>query len=665
MKSRTIWWVFAFAIMGVIMAFGFSKNVVAESNLKPTAVHRALTMEPDWLNVPSALTSEELAGRIILVDFWTFCCINCIHVIPDLHYLEQKFGDKLTVIGVHSAKFQNERDRENIRQAILRYDIEHPVVNDSQFHIWQNFAVRSWPTLILINPDGKIAEVYSGEGNRDALERDIADLIRVYGASVNTKPLAMQLEKTKQPKTTLAFPGKIELGADMAGKPALFISDSGNNRIVTTPWGAAMANADLSVDDNGMGLPIRDQIGSGKSGFKDGSFAEAQFNAPQGLLYRDHKLYIADTGNHALRVADLKNRTVKTLAGTGARGGYRISDGAPALKTALASPWDLAFYPTPNEIAIANAGSHQIWGYDIAAGTLRILAGNGRESIDDGKYPSNSLSQPSGLSVLDDKLYFVDSETSSLRVLQNGSVTTLIGTGLFDFGFKNGKQGEALLQHSLGLYATVDGVFIADSYNHAVRFYDFKTKSVSTVFGNGARGNGIGDTANTQFSEPNDIVKINDVLLIADTNNNRLVLADAKAGQSRVLDIKPAAAKVTLADPKDLPNYVPSKFATVSSGKSVAVKFDLASGWKINHDAPSYLDFFHNEDAVKSFDRAQIIDNKIVLPAMLDNTEYNLQGTIYFCEDKAGSICLIRSFHQKIVARPDSKELDVRLNLKP
>lgn len=134
----------------------------------------------DWLNTARPLTPEDLSGRIILLDFWTFCCINCIHTIPDLLYLEEQFKDQLTVIGVHCAKFSNEKDEENITSAMLRYNITHPVINDKDFIVWNAFGVSSWPTLILIDPDGMIYSRYSGEGNREKLKNDIETLIHSY-----------------------------------------------------------------------------------------------------------------------------------------------------------------------------------------------------------------------------------------------------------------------------------------------------------------------------------------------------------------------------------------------------------------------------------------------------------------------------------------------------
>jgi thiol-disulfide isomerase/thioredoxin len=350
-------------------------------DMQITNIHKTLASQTGWLNTSRALTPEDLQGRIILLDFWTFCCINCMHVIPDLQYLENKFGDDLTVIGVHSAKFANERDTENIRSAILRYDIHHPVVNDFDFSIWKKFGVRAWPTFVLINPQGTIEQVYSGEGNRAEVEEDVERLRSTYAGKFVTAKLPIALEQKKNPARMelLQFPGKLAYTADFNGKPMLFVSIVGYDVI---QW--------LNPDGH-----LEGEIGSHVKGYKDGAANEAQFNSPQGVLYKDGILYIADTNNHALRAYDFKTNKVTTLAGTGKQGYDRTAHNADALTTPLASPWDLAFYPDDKHIAIAMAGTHQLWSYDIEKKTVSVLAGNGRESIDDGRYPFNSLSQPS------------------------------------------------------------------------------------------------------------------------------------------------------------------------------------------------------------------------------------------------------------------------------
>ncbi len=637
----------------------FSTMMGASAQDKPfsqTALHRAIASESDWLNTSRPIVADDLTGRIILLDFWTFCCINCIHVIPDLQYLEHKFGDQLTVIGVHSAKFQNERDRDNIRQAILRYGIEHAVVNDAAFKIWQQFAVRAWPTLILINPEGKIEEVYSGEGNRAEIESDVSRLIERYGARVQSASLPLDLEKNKRPPTILNFPGKIAHAPGFKNAE-LFISDSSHNRIIT-------------ADKNGQIVQI---IGDGQQGDRDGDLKSARFNKPQGILPDLDKniLYIADTGNHKLRQIDFNSGKVTTIAGTGERGGYRFTPGSNALDTALASPWDLAFFPTRAEIVIANAGSHQLFVYDTGKKTLRIFAGNGRESIDDGVYPSNSLSQPSGLSVSGDKLYFVDSETSSLRVADSkGDIKTLIGTGLFDFGLKDGKQGQALLQHALGLHAEGGVVWIADSYNHAIRKYDVATGHVTTIFGDGKSGADTGAFASAKLNEPNAIIPFTSgTYLVADTNNSRLVQIDMAKKQTKPFELMFAPNMAEYAKPETLPNLHVTKAIEAAANKKIAVQLDLLPGWKLNAEAPSALALFitakdGQKKIIQSWDLPKLKSGKFNLPELQDGGKYELQGTLYYCEDKEGSICLIRSFNQQIESSKTYSGSAVKLDLR-
>ena len=602
------------------------KNMTAEQ------VYQALTKQEIWLNTEKRLTPEDLRGRIILVDFWTFCCINCMHVIPDLHYLEEKFGDKLTVIGVHSAKFANERDTENIRSAILRYDITHPVVNDHDFAVWNTFGVRSWPTFVLINPQGKIAQVYSGEGNRERAEKDIQQLIDQAGEAVKTTKLAMALEKDKAPESPLKFPSKLQEYSLYSGRQnPLLISDSGHHRIL------------LVSSDEGK---VIEQIGSGVEGFKDGSFEEAQFNHPQGVLANSSQMgsliYIADTENHALRVADMKTRTVTTIAGTGKQGYERNAKNAPALATTLASPWDLAFYPDDKHIAIAMAGTHQLWSYDTESKTVSVLAGNGRESIDDGAYPDNSLSQPSGLSVWDGKLYFVDSETSSLRVFEDGKITTLIGTGLFDFGYKEGKQGQALMQHALGVYADETGVLVADSYNHSIRIFNPATGELKNLAGTGVRGNADGALAQAGFNEPNDIARIANRYFIADTNNNQIrILEDGKVStlQITAAELKAETFVFDAAFPAEakLPRQ-----EIAADGVSIRMEFE--AGRHLNKEAPSSLALYDaaTHANVTQWDRDALVKGELSFPKLQAGKEYILQGSLYHCEDKVGSACLIK-----------------------
>ncbi len=613
------------------------------------AAYRQLASQKGWLNTQRPLSADDLQGRVILLDFWTFCCINCMHIMPDLAALENTFGDKLTVIGVHSAKFKNEQDSENIRQAILRNDLHHPVVNDFNFSIWKAFDVHAWPTLVLLNPEGTIEHVYSGEGHRAEIERDVKELLDHYGKSVNTAPLPIALEKTKVPVTVLSFPTKIAYAADYPDRNVLFVADSGHHRIVA-----------ITTDGR-----IVASIGTGASGREDGEFDTASFVTPQGLAWQNQMLYIADTGSHLLRVADFTVHQVVTLAGTGAQGHDYSAAGSPALRTALASPWDIAFYPDSSHLAIANAGTHQLWQYDTKAKTLSVIAGNGREFIDDGAAPHNSLAQTSGVVAVGDTLYFVDAETSSLRMLRDGKVSTLIGSGLFDFGFKDGTKDVARMQHPLGITAGKDTVYIADSYNHSIRAYDIKSGVLSTLAGNGQRGNTDGAFAKASFNEPNDITFVEGKLFVADTNNQAIRVLDLATKTVSTLSVR---QDQTLVDSFSdaLPNLEKTSAVKVSDNGPLTVHLQLQDGWKVNKEAPSALALFAMKDnshtVIARFEHDQILDKRVMLPKLAAG-QYRLQGTLYYCETKEGAQCLLKSFDMQVTAgKSDVSDITLPLN---
>jgi len=622
-----------------------------------TLVHKAIVQESDWLNIARPLTEKDLAGRIILLDFWTFCCINCMQVVPDLQYLEEKFGDILTVIGVHSAKFKNEKERDNIRSAIVRYNINHAVINDKNFVIWQSFDVHAWPTLILISPNGKIESAYSGEGHREDLARDINNIIKKYTSEnkkINNIPLPIELEKNKEPDTILKFPGKLAFVQDYLGQQVLFISDAGHNRIL---------GVRLDKKDNKNTGEIILEIGSGVIGLRDGNIEQAQFNAPQGLLYdnKNNILYVADTHNHVIRKIDLSEKKVITIAGTGRRGQAQVYKNHNALDISLASPWALAFFPSHDYIVVAGAGTHQLLTYNIREKTISTFVGNGSESIRDGILPDNTMAQPSGLSVSGDMLYCVDSETSSLRKIDmHGNITTLVGTGLFDFGYAQGPRGKGLLQHPLGVCALDQEIYIADSYNHAIRRFNTTTGILSNFSGNGKPGRTLGSIANTCYNEPNDIVYGMGKFYIADTNNHRILVLDPEQDSVFVLEIvvsqelKKVSRTRTVS--QNLPNCIVQKPVMVITKKSIPVMVHVQENFKINPTAPSWLAFFKNGQMVQEYVPSEIMKNSIMLPKLEKEHEYRLQGTVYYCKDIEGSVCLLESYDQKIISRHDGRD---------
>lgn len=446
-----------------------------------------------------------------------------MHIFPDLKKLERKYSKELTVVGIHSAKFTNEGATEHIRKAALRYALEHPIANDNKFEIWNRYGVNSWPTLMLIDPEGKFVGKVSGEGNYDVLDQYIAHIIKVFDEKklIDRNKIIGKPEKFGD--TPLKFPAKI--AADPATR-RLFIADTNNNRIL-------ISNPDGVVS----GI-----IGSGKEGLVDGDFASAQFFMPHGIDFRGDALYIADCENHVLRKADLKAKKVETIAGTGKQVWSR--SGGPAKTSPLNSPWDVLLSPDGKILYIAMAGDHRIWYMDMEKNTVDILAGNGREDIVDGPFPKSAYAQPSGLALHNDVLYIADSEGSAVRALdlKKQLASTVIGFAdkptarLFTFGDVDGPIGTAKLQHALAVAWYGDKLLCADTYNHKIKIIDPVKKTSTTLLGTGKAGKADGKAA--EFDEPGGLALIGDKLYIADTNNHAIRVADLKTKEVTTLKIQ-------------------------------------------------------------------------------------------------------------------------------
>ncbi len=524
-----------------------------------------------WLNTAGPLELHALRGKIVLLDFWTYCCINCMHILPDLKRLEQKYREELVVIGVHSAKFDTERDEQNIREAIVRYEIEHPVVNDADLKIWRRYGVRAWPTLVLIDPEGYAVLMVSGEGWIPLIDEAIQKLIAYHSAKGTLKRGRMHfaLERERLPVTPLRFPGKV--WAD-ARRDRLFISDSNHNRIVICTLSGELV----------------DVIGDGEIGLKDGSFETARFFRPQGVLAVGELLYVADTENHVIRVCDLKARTVRTIAGTGKQGWLRPFDPRPALKTPLSSPWDVCWLN--GRLYIAMAGLHQIWVYDPSDETVRVFSGSGREGIVDGPPASAEYAQPSGLSTDGRRIFVADAETSSVRVLdpETGHVRSVVGTGLFDFGDRDGVGDVVRLQHPLHVaYWKDDLVFVADTYNNKIKLLDIGRRRCRTWLGGPA---GRSDEP-PRFDEPGGLVVAGGKLYVADTNNHLIRVVDLATRTVRTLQIqglKPPAPPRRVEDWSEGAELVtlPAQRWAPTAKVSLRVQLALPDGFKLNEEAP-------------------------------------------------------------------------------
>ena len=477
---------FMVALLVLVSAFSATPAIQAKDMQFPFARRQKVPPLPPnltWLNTAGPLELHNLRGKFVLLDFWTYCCINCMHILPELHKLEQAWPKNVVVIGVHSAKFTTEQDTQNIRSAIQRYKIEHPVINDARHELWELYGVQAWPTVILIDPEGYAVWGTSGEITFEQVDKVIRAGIPYYRQRklLDETPLHFDMERHAAADTPLRFPGKI-LADEASGR--LFISDSNHNRIVVAKLDGTL----LQV------------IGCGVAGRSDGDFATAQFNQPQGMALGGNVLFVADTENHEIRRVDLAAGKVTTVAGTGQQAREPAAPGrrADPRRTALSSPWDLFLHG--DDLYIAMAGCHQIWRMRLDGSSIGPYAGNGLEDIVDGpRLPrqayqpgSASFAQPSGLTGDGRWLYVADSEGSSIRAVPwdpRADVRTVVGTShlpvarLFTFGDVDGPAEKARFQHPLGVAYHEGQIYVADTYNNKIRVVDSSDGTTRTLAG--------------------------------------------------------------------------------------------------------------------------------------------------------------------------------------
>jgi len=568
-----------------------------------------------WLNTATPIDLKELKGKFVLLDFWTYCCINCMHVLPELKKLERAYPNSVVVIGVHSAKFDTEEETKNIREAVLRYEIEHPVVNDAKHEIWDKYLVNSWPSIRIIDPEGNLVAIHSGEIEFESLDQFFKSALPYYEQNnlLNDKPIKFDLEAGKAARTPLRFPGKVL--SDPVGK-RLFITDSNHNRIVVCDWQGKLQMT----------------IGSGTAGARDGNLSTAQFDHPQGLALSGQTLYVADTENHLLRKVDLAKKTVSTIAGIGQQSrnpwpGLPDEDsafnpfteiptrfvGVPK-KTAMNSPWDL--WLQGDALYIAMAGPHQIWKMTLDEREIGPFAGNGRENITDGRLLPfrpfqtgnfSSFAQPSGLAGDGKQLFVADSEGSAIRAvpLDNkpaSEVSTLVGTpgvpgALFNFGDINGPLPKARLQHCLAVAYDSGKLYVADTYNNKIKELDLAKKEIRTFAGTGKAG--LTDGVAAEFDEPAGLAIGEGTLFVADTNNHAIRTIELSTGKVRTLAIEglqaPAPVVEVAAEPQKKPSFRNAKQVKLEAVKvkpkegqlELQVKLTLPDEWHMNPQAPT------------------------------------------------------------------------------
>lgn len=516
-----------FAVASVAALIGLAGTLPVDAPRTAAAAQFGTAPELEggtaWFNTGKPLKLKDLRGKIVMLDFWTLCCINCMHIMSDLAKLEEKYKNELVVIGVHSPKFENEKDNEALRKAVLRYELKHPVVNDSEKKIWTAYKADWWPTIAIIDTEGEIVAGYLGETQFDVKSIEKVIVAQIAKAkknkTLNETPIRFDTAKFRDSDTPLYFPGKIVV--DAKGK-RLLIADSTHHRVVIT-------------DLDGKKLAI---AGTGQPGLKDGAFAAAQFDDPQGMAIDGDLVYLADRKNNCLRTLDLKTQTVKTIPGT------TKTFTVPKTPRAMAcTPWDV--WLEGQRLFVAMSGSHQIWTLDLKTKAFNSYAGDMTEEIKDGPRAQAKFAQPSGLTSDGRNLYVADSEVSAIRKIPlngTGPVETLVGRGLFHFGDRDGpgrvademqrKTTEALLQHAVGIAHHEGKLYVADTYNSKIKMIDLESGMVSTFLGGAAKSG-----SERMFNEPTGISIHDGKLYVADTNAHRIRVVDLNTKDVKTLEL--------------------------------------------------------------------------------------------------------------------------------
>ena len=441
-----------------------------------------------------------------------------MHIFPQLRKLERKYASELVVVGVHSAKFPTEKETDSLISAVRRCELEHPVINDAEFQVWQQYSCRAWPTLMFIDPLGNVIGKHEGEMTFEQFDTLLGGMVAEFDEMGIMQRSPLPTTPPRSPENALSFPGKVL--ADEAGG-RLFIADTNHNRIVVS-----------SFDGD-----VKQVIGTGEEALIDGSLSQSAFNHPQGMVIDGDVLYVADTENHAIRRVDLQAGRVETIAGTGEQG-YEREGRRPARSYSLSSPWDVVLHD--GVLYIAMAGIHQLWSLELETGEVGPYAGSGREAITDGPLATSGLAQPSGITTDGDRLFFADSETSAIRncdLNSSGSVRTLIGLGLFEFGDVDGDDFRVRMQHPIGITHHDGVLYVADTYNHKIKRVLPKTRAAFTVAGTGTPGYVDGPFGQARFAEPCGLSIANGKMYIADTNNHAIRVADMETNKVATLEL--------------------------------------------------------------------------------------------------------------------------------
>ncbi|MDA9573475.1 redoxin domain-containing protein [Rickettsiales bacterium] len=642
-KSLLLLIIVIIIIIWSLFSFSFKFFLSSKYNNKLTSKISNIDYDK-WINIEEKIINSDLKNKIIILKFWHHSCVTCIQNITNLEKSIKEYKDKVIVIAIHSSRYNSEKKYQSVSKAVDKYKIKLPVIVDDNHYLKNFFKVDIFPKYIFIDPNGNIAKEYSSVINGDQIKSDINGLIKKFRHKISDKIINIK-NKDDNIRNVLNYPSRLSYSRDFIHNnkkiPVIFISNIGDNNIIVS----SLSGKIIQV------------IGNSQSGFIDGSFKEARFDKVQGMVFKGNKLYLADSGNNAIRVVDFNDKKVSTLVGNGVRGDRLYSlRSIKAKDFKLNNPLDLAFFGSSNNLVIANSGVNQIIEYNIKNKEIKLLAGSGDFDMVDGSDIKSSLAQTYDIEVYENKLYFLDSKSSSLRYLDlKGNVVTIIGDGLNKFGEENNKNHQDKnMQNPTSLTVDDTGIYIIDNLNNAIRHYNFNSKKIDNYKAMNIKAKSL------EFIEPTSIIGISDKFYIADSNNHRIIQINRTNYNSSLFNIMPnqKIAKKTF-DQLSFNNNIAINHE-VTSDRIIEVDIKVKKGWKINDQGPSFLNFLQiidsdNVKLLKLFDWRDIINNNIDLSSLQKNKNYILYGNIYYCQDKENSICFIKNYQSKISTSSTNK----------
>jgi len=456
----------------------------------------------EWFNVDRPVRLADLHGMLVLLDFSLGDTACSRHSQHELNRLAGRFSDELVILCAHLPELPAAMRRSHVRSLISRQDVRFPVLHDPERVCRALFGIHDQPVRILIDRDGCIVGTSHGIGKQSHLERVIAHQISLCGGWARRgPPFKVRLEPAT--RGTLHFPTRLIVAHDR-----LYIADSGNNRILmTTKQGGILR-----------------EYGGVAAGFVDGPAGSAAFDNPQGLCRVDEYVYVADTGNHAIRRINLRTDEVETLAGTGSDAGQDLSKLSMPRDCVLNTPCDVLF--RRGQLFIAMTGLHQVWRLSMIDNVLSIFAGSGAAGSADGPSHLASFTQPVSLAWCDGRFYCVDAGSGTVRCIDpvSGYVTTL-QVGADRAG--TGAAGMEQLQHPLDITSDErrKRLWIADTWNNTIRSVDIRVRPATR----GVSGRRLDEPAGLAFD--------NNTLYIANTNAHEVLRVDTDSGRAEALNV--------------------------------------------------------------------------------------------------------------------------------